>query len=109
MLTDDSAGGICSAVQEILNNDKYRTAAVECSEDFRACRGAAGAAEALACIFALQENTVPPTIHLDEPDPELDLNYTPNTAVQTQIDTAISTSLGFGGHNTCLAFRKVQS
>ena len=45
MLTDDSAGGICSAVQEILNNDKYKTAAVECSEDFRACRGAAGAAE----------------------------------------------------------------
>ncbi len=71
--------------------------------------GAAGAAEALACIFALQENTVPPTIHLEQPDPELDLDYTPNTAVQTQIDTAISTSLGFGGHNTCLAFRKVQA
>ncbi len=69
--------------------------------------GAAGAAEALACILALQEDLVPPTIHLEQPDPALDLNYTPNTAVHTPIDTAISTSLGFGGHNACLVLKKV--
>lgn len=69
--------------------------------------GAAGAAELLACILALQEDLVPPTIHLTSPDPELDLNYTPNTAVHTPIDTAVSTSLGFGGHNACLVLKKV--
>lgn len=69
--------------------------------------GAAGSAELLACILALQEDLVPPTIHLTSPDPELDLDYTPNTAVHTPIDTAVSTSLGFGGHNTCLVLKKV--
>lgn len=69
--------------------------------------GAAGAAEALACVLALQEDIVPPTINLMSPDPELDLNYTPNQAEHTVIETALSTSLGFGGHNACLAFKKV--
>lgn len=71
--------------------------------------GAAGAAEALACVLALQEDLVPPTINLQEPDPALDLDYTPNVAVKTPIDTAVSTSLGFGGHNACLVFKKVQA
>lgn len=70
--------------------------------------GAAGAAEAIACIFALREDKVPPTINLLSPDPELDLNYTPCKAVSTRIDTAISTSLGFGGHNACIAFKKAE-
>ncbi len=69
--------------------------------------GAAGAAEALACVLALTEDVVPPTINLLSPDPELDLDYTPNTAVRTPIDTAVSTSLGFGGHNACIVMRKV--
>lgn len=68
--------------------------------------GAAGAAEAIACIFALNEDTVPPTINLNEPDPELDLDYTPCKPVKTELDIAISTSLGFGGHNACVAFKK---
>lgn len=71
--------------------------------------GAAGAAEAIACVLALREDLVPPTIHLQEPDPELDLDYTPNTAVHTDIDTAVSTSLGFGGHNACLVLKKVKA
>lgn len=69
--------------------------------------GAAGAAEAIACIKALQDGVIPPTIHLEQPDEECDLDYTPNTAVLKDIDVAISTSLGFGGHNACIAFRKV--
>jgi 3-oxoacyl-[acyl-carrier-protein] synthase II len=69
--------------------------------------GAAGAAEAIACIKALQHQTIPPTINLSVPDEECDLDYTPNTALKTQIDLALSTSLGFGGHNACLAFRMV--
>ncbi len=69
--------------------------------------GATGAVEAIASILALQYNTVPPTIHYSEPDPELDLDYTPNTAVQTELDVALSSNLGFGGHNAVIAFRKV--
>lgn len=69
--------------------------------------GAAGAVEALACLYALQEGVVPPTIHLEEPDERCDLNYVPNHAVQAQITLALSNSLGFGGHNACLAFRRV--
>ena len=70
--------------------------------------GAAGAAEAIACILALEEGIVPPTVNLLEPDPELDLDYTPNTAVKADIDTAVSTSLGFGGHNACIVLKKVK-
>ena len=68
--------------------------------------GAAGAAEAVASVLALKNGVVPPTIHLDEIDPECDLDYTPNTAVEADLTVAISVSLGFGGHNGCLAFRK---
>lgn len=70
--------------------------------------GAAGACEAVACVKALHSNVVPPTINLREPDEECDLNYTPLKAVETEITTAISTSLGFGGHNACIAFKEVQ-
>lgn len=69
--------------------------------------GATGAVEAIASVLALMNDTVPPTIHLEEADPELDLDYTPNTAVQTPLEIALSSNLGFGGHNAVIAFRKV--
>ena len=69
--------------------------------------GAAGAAEAIVCIKALNEGIIPPTINLIEKDPECDLNYTPNKAKETELELAMSTSLGFGGHNACIAFAKV--
>ena len=69
--------------------------------------GAAGAAEAIATILALREGIIPPTINLDCPDPECDLDYTPNVAVQSPITLGLSNSLGFGGHNACLAFRRM--
>ena len=72
------------------------------------CLGAAGAIEAITCIKAINEGIVPPTIGLTEPDPDCDLDYTPLKARKMDIDTAISSSLGFGGHNACLAFRKVK-
>ena len=68
--------------------------------------GAAGAVEALASVLALRDGIVPPTINLDEQDPECDLDYTPNKPVKADLTIAISDSLGFGGHNGCLAFRK---
>lgn len=71
--------------------------------------GAAGAAEAVATVLALKNGIVPPTINLDEIEPECDLDYTPNTPVKAELTMAISDSLGFGGHNGCLAFRKYTS
>ncbi|MBQ9766506.1 MAG: beta-ketoacyl-ACP synthase II [Lachnospiraceae bacterium] len=70
--------------------------------------GAAGAAEAIACIKALETGILPPTINLTSPDPALDLDYVPCKAREVQVDTALSTSLGFGGHNACVAFRRVK-
>ena len=69
--------------------------------------GAAGAVEALACLYALEEGVIPPTINLKEQDEACDLNCTANRAVRAGITLALSNSLGFGGHNACLAFRKV--
>ncbi|MCR5215710.1 MAG: beta-ketoacyl-ACP synthase II [Lachnospiraceae bacterium] len=68
--------------------------------------GATGAVEAIASVLALQHGTVPPTINYKEVDEECDLNYTPNTAVKADLKYAISTSLGFGGHNACIALKK---
>ena len=70
--------------------------------------GATGAAEAIAGIFALTTGVVPPTIGYREPDPECDLDYVPNQARKAEVDFALSTNLGFGGHNACLAFRKAE-
>ena len=69
--------------------------------------GATGAIEAIAAVKALETGMIPPTIHLDEPDEGLDLNYTPNTAVRRDINVAASTNLGFGGHDACVVFKKV--
>lgn len=68
--------------------------------------GAAGAAEAVASVLALRNGIVPPTVNLDEVDPECDLNYTPGSAVKADLTMALSDSLGFGGHNGCIVFRK---
>ena len=67
--------------------------------------GAAGAVEAIACILAVKEGIVPPTIGYQEPDPECDLDYVPNAARKAEVELALSASLGFGGHNAYLAFR----
>ena len=69
--------------------------------------GAAGAIDALACLGALREGIAPPTINLEEPDEACDLNYVPKVAQPADFTLALSNSLGFGGHNACLAFRKV--
>ena len=68
--------------------------------------GATGAVEAIASVLALGEGIIPPTINYKEKDEECDLDYTPNEAVKADIGYAISTSLGFGGHNACIAFKK---
>ena len=69
--------------------------------------GASGAAEAVFCVKAIQNSIVPPTINLHTPDPECDLDYVPNKPREVNVNVATSNSFGFGGHNTCLVFKKI--
>ncbi len=71
--------------------------------------GAAGAVEAIVCALAVQNDIVPPTIGYSEPDPACDLDYVPNQAREATVELALSASLGFGGHNAYLAFRKTEN
>ncbi|MBV9525058.1 MAG: hypothetical protein JOZ46_04485, partial [Candidatus Dormibacteraeota bacterium] len=71
--------------------------------------GAAGAVEAVITVMAIHDQYVPPTINLDEPDPECDLDYVPNQGRKASIDFALSTSFGFGGHNACLGFQRADA
>ena len=70
--------------------------------------GAAGAVEAIAAVLALRDGVAPPTIGYQEPDPDCDLDYVPNQAREAALDMALSVSLGFGGHNACVAFTKAE-
>jgi len=101
-------------------NDKSETAAIKQALGEKAasclvsstksmighCLGAAGALEAIAAVMALKEGIIPPTIGYKQPDPECDLDYVPNKARNKQVDAALSTSMGFGGHNACVAFAR---
>lgn len=95
------------AFKEALGQDAYKAHISSIKSTIGHMLGAAGAAEALASVLALKYGEVPPTINLDDPEPECDLDYTPCVSVKADLTIAISDSLGFGGHNGCLAFRKV--
>ena len=71
--------------------------------------GAAGAIEAIACINAINYNKVPPTINYKTPDPDCNLNYTPNNAIDRNIEIAMSNSFGFGGHNSVIILKQFSS
>jgi len=71
--------------------------------------GAAGAIEAVATIMSILTGIIPPTINLHHPDPECDLDYVPNRAREASINVAMSNSMGFGGHNACLIFKRFQT
>lgn len=68
--------------------------------------GAAGAIEAIFCVLAMRDGVLPPTINLENADPACDLDYVPNTARRQQVDVVMSNSMGFGGHNASLIFRR---
>ena len=68
--------------------------------------GAAGGVEAAVCCLAIRDQIIPPTINLRHPDPDCDLDYVPNHAIKHPVRVALSNSLGFGGHNACIAFRQ---
>jgi 3-oxoacyl-[acyl-carrier-protein] synthase II len=68
--------------------------------------GAAGAAELISCVLAIRDNIIPPTINLNDPDPQLDLDYVPNHARKARVDIAMSESFGFGGQNNVVIIKR---
>lgn len=96
------------AIKTALGEEKAREALISSTKSMTGhLLGAAGAIEAVVCLKVLETGVIPPTINLEQPDPACDLNYVPNKAGEADIDLCLSNSLGFGGHNACLAFRKV--
>ncbi len=96
------------AIKSVFNgngHDAYRIPVSATKSMIGHLIGAAGSIEAAICVLAINHGIVPPTINLTHPDPECDLDYVPNVARQVKVKTAMSNSLGFGGHNSVLIFR----
>ena len=106
--TGTALNDVCEtlAFKLALGEDAYKAHVSSTKGSTGHMLGAAGAVEAVASVLALKNGIVPPTANLDEIDPECDLNYTPNRPVEAPLTIAVSDSLGFGGHNGCVAFRK---
>ncbi|MDE3838211.1 beta-ketoacyl-[acyl-carrier-protein] synthase II [Bacillus methanolicus] len=94
------------AIKEVFGDHAYKLAVSSTKSMTGHLLGAAGGIEAIFTILALKEGILPPTINLETPDPECDLDYVPNEARKQEIDAAISNSLGFGGHNATIVFKK---
>ncbi|MHB1413830.1 MAG: beta-ketoacyl-ACP synthase II [Chloroflexota bacterium] len=96
------------AMHDVFGEHAYKLAVSSTKSMTGHLLGAAGALEALVCVKAIEQGVIPPTINYEKPDPECDLDYTPNTARRMQVDVAMSNSLGFGGHNSCLVLRRFE-
>lgn len=95
------------AIKKALGETEARRAVISSTKSMHGhMLGATGAVELIITALALKNGIVPPTLHLDQPDPECDLDYTPNTARKYQADIAISNTFGFGGQNATVALRK---
>ena len=94
------------AIKYAMGEDAYRAVVSSTKSMTGHMLGAAGAAEAIAAVAALETGMIPPTIGYQIPDPDCDLDICPNTAKKADPTLALSTSLGFGGHNACIALRK---
>ena len=106
--TQMNDSGETTAIKTALGEEKAHEVLISSTKSMTGhLLGAAGAIEAAVCLKVLNTGIIPPTINLQEPDPACDLNYVPNQAVKADIDLCLSNSLGFGGHNACLALRKV--
>ncbi|GIW17753.1 MAG: 3-oxoacyl-[acyl-carrier-protein] synthase 2 [Tepidiforma sp.] len=93
--------------KDVMGEAAYRAAISSVKPITGHCMGASGSVEALACVMAIRDQRVAPTINYTTPDPECDLDYVPNVAREMPVRVAMTTSVGLGGHNACLIFRKV--
>lgn len=95
------------AIKKALGDKAYKSLVSSTKSMTGHMLGAAGAVEAIASILAVKEGIIPPTVGLYEQDPECDLDYVANTAREKNVNLALSVSLGFGGHNACVAFTRI--
>ncbi|MBR1822958.1 MAG: beta-ketoacyl-[Ruminococcus sp.] len=96
------------AIKKVFGENAYNIPVSSIKPAIGHTLAAGGALEGIACIKAIETGILPPTVHYDEPDPELDLNYIPNEAIKKDITAAASNSFGFGGNNSTLIFRKYE-
>ncbi len=96
------------AIKKVFGDHAYKLAISSTKSMTGHLLGAAGAIESIACLLAINNSIIPPTINLDEPGEECDLNYTPKVAVEKEINYALSNTFGFGGHNSTILFKKYE-
>jgi len=95
------------AIKNVFGDAAYDVAISSTKSMTGHMMGAAGALEGMRCALAIRDNIIPPTINLEQPDPECDLNYTPLNARPMQVDVALSNSIGLGGHNSCIILKRI--
>jgi 3-oxoacyl-[acyl-carrier-protein] synthase II len=96
------------AIKAVFGDQAYKVAVSSTKSMTGHMLGAAGSVEFILCVLSVRDCVIPPTINYQTPDPELDLNYTPNESVQRPVRAALSNSFGFGGHNVTLAVKRFQ-
>ena len=96
------------AIKACFGDHAYRLAISSTKSMTGHTLGAAGGVEAVVCVMAIQTGIIPPTINLHHPDPDCDLDYVPNEARQASVNIAMTNSMGFGGHNACLIFKRYE-
>ena len=94
------------AIKNVFGETAYSVAVSSTKSMTGHAMGGAGALEAVACVKAIQEGIIPPTINQETPDPACDLDYVPNVAREKDVNIVLSNSFGFGGQNTCIVFKK---
>jgi beta-ketoacyl-acyl-carrier-protein synthase II len=96
------------ALKDVFGDHAYELAVSSTKSMMGHCFGAAGAIESMMCVLSIHEGVLPPTINLQTPDPECDLDYVPNEAREATVDVALSNAMGLGGHNGCVLFGRVE-
>ncbi len=96
------------AIKTVLGDHAYKVAVSSTKSMTGHLLGATGGVEAIVCALAIRDNIIPPTINLEKPDPECDLDYVPNEARKTKVDVALSNTFGFGGHNATLVLKRYE-
>ena len=97
-----------AAIKEVFGDHAYKVAVSSTKSMTGHLLGAAGGIEAIFTLLSIRDGIIPPTIHIETPDPECDLDYVPNEARKADVKAAISNSLGFGGHNATILFKKYE-
>ena len=96
-----------NAIKKVFKDIAYKIPISSTKSMIGHSLGASGSLEAIACIKSIEENIIHPTINLEDKDPECDLDYVPNNAIEKKLNVVLSNSFGFGGQNACLVIKKL--